>query len=195
MVLRPARKADAPQLAVLMDIASQSLVSHVWASAAVHGQLPLAVGAARIATRTDLPSHFSRWTVYEEQSEICGAFAGYVIPDPYDPGDISELPATFTPLLELEDLAKGCWFLMALAVLPRHRRKGIGARLLEAAKSQAWISGATMALTVSNQNTVAKNIYLASGFHEAARRNRIPLAPEEKQDEWILLLNPHENLK
>lgn len=175
MVFRPAKKADAPQLAVLLDIASQGLLSHVWASLTTTGQSPLGLGAQRIALRSELPSHFSRWTIFEEESVICGAYAGYVIPDPYDPGDVSELPPAFKPLLELEALATGCWFLTALAVLPDYRHRGIGLQLLESAKSQALKSEAAMALTVSNQNHVAKKMYLTSGFREVARRKRIAL--------------------
>ena len=51
--------------------------------------------------------------------------------NPYDPGDVSELPDVYAPLLELEALAAGSWFLMAIAVYPEFRRRGFGSALLE----------------------------------------------------------------
>ena len=188
MVLRPAKMADASQLALLMDIASQGLVSGVWNALAGPDQSPLELGRTRIRESRELPSHFSRWTVFEHQKEICGAYAGYVIADPYDPGDISALPEEYAPLLELEALAKGCWFLMALAVFSEHRRKGIGTLLLQHAYSQAHNSGVSMALTVSNENQVAKNMYLDAGFKESTRRKRLPITSLGQQNEWILLV-------
>ena len=32
---------------------------------------------------------FRDWTVAENEGEIVGAFAGYVVPDPYNPGDVN----------------------------------------------------------------------------------------------------------
>ncbi len=188
MVFRSAEMADASQLAALMDIASQGLVSRVWSALAGPDQSPLELGRTRIRELRYLPSHYSRWTVFDHEGEIYGAYAGHVISDPYDPGDISELPAEYAPLLELEALAKGCWFLMALAVFSEHRRKGFGTMLLEHAYSQARSSGVPMALTVSNENQSAKDLYLHAGFKESARRKRLPIAKLGRQNEWVLLL-------
>lgn len=186
--VRPARKGDATQLAVLMDIASQGLVSHLWNAMAAAGESPLEFGRSRIRDRRNLPSHFSNWMVLENGPDICGAFAGYRVPSPYDPGDTSELPASYSPLLELEALAAGSWFLAVLAVFPEARRRGIAAALLKAAEQAARTSGAAqMALTVSMLNGPARALYGKAGFSEKTRRKRIAISGGEDADEWILL--------
>jgi ribosomal protein S18 acetylase RimI-like enzyme len=187
--LRPARKADAAQLAVLMDIASQGLVSHVWNSIALPGESPIEIGRARIAERKTLPSHFSNWTVAEVNDDVAAAYAGYKVPEPYHAGDTSELPAAYTPLLELEALAAGSWFLAVLAVFPEFRQRGLASRMLIAAELEAKRSRAkTISLTVSAENTIARELYLKSGFSELARRKRIALSADgDCADEWLLL--------
>jgi GNAT superfamily N-acetyltransferase len=187
-LLRPANKQDAVQLAVLMDIASRGLVSWVWSTLTSAGQSSLEIGRGRIRSRQDLPSHFSRWTIAENEEEIIGAFAGYVVPDPYDPGDVSELPDVYAPLLELESLAAGCWFLMALSVYPEFRHRGIGSFMLQAAITQAQKCAANrMALTVSSANKTALALYLRAGFYEAARRRYIGFPGSSDSGDWILL--------
>lgn len=187
-LLRPAKEHDAVHLAVLMDSASRGLVSWYWSTLASAGQSPAEIGRARIQTRHDLPSHFSRWMVAENDGEIVGAFAGYVISDPYNPGDVNELPEVYAPLLELESLAAGCWFLMSLSVYPEFRHRGIGSSLLQAAISQAQDYPAScMALTVSSENRDALALYLRSGFGEAARRRCVAIPGWSENGDWILL--------
>lgn len=195
-VFRPARKEDAVQIAVLMDIASRGLVSWVWSTLAFVGQSPLEVGRTRIREMRDLPSHFSRWTILENEDGIFGAFAGYMILDPYDPGDVSELPDAYLPLLELESLAAGCWFLMALSVFPEFRRKGFGSAMLRAAEAEARNCEAMrMAVTVSSGNDGALALYLRTGFKELARRKRIQFPGSPESGDWILLLKDVERVK
>ncbi len=187
-LLRPAKEHEAVHLAVLMDIASRGLVSWYWSTLASAGQGPMEIGRARIRTRNDLPSHFSRWMVAESEREIVGAFAGYMVPEPYNPGDVNELPEVYAPLLELETLAAGCWFLMSLSVYPAFRHRGIGSSLLQAAISQAQDCPASrMALTVSSENRDAISLYLRSGFSEGARRRYIAFPGSSESGEWILL--------
>lgn len=187
-LLRPAREHDAVHLAVLMDIASRGLVSWYWSRLASAGQPTMEIGRTRIRTRIDLPSHFSRWIVAENEREIVGAFAGYMIPDPYNPSDVSELPEVYAPLLELETIAAGCWFLTSLSVYPEFRHRGIGSSLLQAAISQARDYPAhRMALTVSSENRQALALYLRNGFTEAARRRYIAFPGSSESGDWILL--------
>jgi ribosomal protein S18 acetylase RimI-like enzyme len=187
MAFRSADKADAAHLAVLVDIASQGLVAKLWTTLAGAGQSPFELGRTRLRDLQHLPSHFSRWTVYEKEHDICGAFAGYVIPDPYDAGDVSDLPPAYAPLLELEALAKGSWFLMALAVFPEYRGIGIGRDMLSAAQAQAFQSNAAITLTVSTENIIARNLYLNFGFCEQAKRKQINFDGSPGKGEWLLL--------
>jgi ribosomal protein S18 acetylase RimI-like enzyme len=171
-----------------MDIASHGLVSWYWSTLALAGQSPLEIGRGRLQGRHDLPSHYSHWTIAENEGEIVGAFAGYVIPDPYSPGDAKELPKVYAPLLELESLAAGCWYLMSLSVYPEFRHRGIGSSLLQAAILQAQgYPVSRMALTVNSANKEALALYLQTGFSEMARRQYIAFPGSPDSGEWILL--------
>ena len=186
--LRPATKQDAVQLAVLMDIASHGLVSWYWSTLVSVGQSPLEIGRDRLQGRHDLSSHFSHWTIAEIEGEIVGAFAGYVIPNPYNPGDVKDLPKVYAPILELESLAAGYWYLMSLSVYPEFRRKGIGSSLLQAAILQAKGYPVNhMTLTVSSANKEALALYSQIGFNEMARRNYVAFPGSREVGEWILL--------
>lgn len=186
--LRPATRKDAVDLAILMDMASRGLVNWVWSTMADPGQSALEVGRDRILNRADLPSHFSRWRVAEHDGATAGGYAGYVVPDPYDPGDVSELPDVYGPLLELEALAAGSWFLMAIGVYPEFRRQGLGSTLLESALGAARDSDAEkIALTVSTANENACRLYEAHGFSEIARRQAVAFPASGGIGEWMLL--------
>ncbi len=191
--LRPATREDAVDLAILMDMASRGLVSWLWSTIAEPGQSALEVGRERLRDRDDLPSHFSRWTVAEQDGAIAGGFAGYVVPDPYDAGDVSDLPDVYRPLLELEALAAGSWFLMAIAVYSDFRRQGLGSAMLDAAANTARNSGAEyLMLTVSTTNENALQLYRKHGFIEVARRKAISVPGSGEMGEWVLVKRPNE---
>lgn len=186
--LRPATRKDAVDLAILMDMASRGLLNWFWSTLAEPGQSALEVGRDRILNRSDVPSHYSRWCVAEQDGAIAGGYAGYVVPKPYDPGDVSELPDVYTPLLELEALAAGSWFLIAIAVYPEFRKEGLGSTLLELATSEARDSGAQrLMLTVSSANENALQLYRKHGLIEVARRGAVPFLGSVEIGEWVLL--------
>ncbi|MFO0992630.1 MAG: GNAT family N-acetyltransferase [Hyphomicrobiales bacterium] len=186
--LRPATREDAVDLAILMDMASRGLVSWLWSTIAEPGQSALEVGRERLRDRADLPSHYQRWFVAERDGEVAGGFAGYVVPDPYDAGDVSDLPDVYGPLLELEALAAGSWFLMAIAVYPDFRRHGLGSRLLEEAIAAARQSSVEqVSLTVSTVNDTARRLYERHGFRESARRRAIGFPGSGDIGDWMLL--------
>jgi len=184
-------RKDAVNLAILMDMASRGLLNWAWSSLAEPGQSALEVGRDRILNRTDIPSHYSRWCVAEHDGALAGGHAGYVVPDPYDPGDVSDLPDVYGPLLELEALAAGSWFLMAIAVYPEFQKAGLGSTLLESALGTARESAVErIMLTVSTVNENAFRLYDRHGFREVARRRALPFPGSGDIGEWVLLSRP-----
>jgi len=186
--LRPATRKDAVDLAILMDMASRGLLNWVWSTLAEPGQSALEVGRDRILNRADLPSHYSRWCVAEHDGAIAGGYAGYIVPDPYDPGDVSELPDVYGPLLELEALAAGSWFLMAIGVYPEYRKGGLGSALLESAMVAARDSltdGITLTVSTANEN--AFRLYERYGLREIARRCATTFPGSGEIGDWVLL--------
>lgn len=192
--MRTATPQDAADLAILLDMASRGLVSWVWSKLVRPGQSPLELGRNRILAHPDIPSHYANWTIAEAGPDLVGAFAGYVVPVPYEPGDVSGLPDVYGPLLELESIAAGSWFVMALAVYPEFRRRGFGAALLAAAMRAARNSGVSqMTLTVSTENWSAFELYRRDGFVEVARRRALPYQESGDDGAWVLLSKPCSN--
>jgi ribosomal protein S18 acetylase RimI-like enzyme len=186
--LRPATRDDATQLLALIDIASRGLLVWVWTQMTVQGQSALEVGRNRIRDREDLPSHFSKWTILENSADVIGGVAGYSIPTRYNPGDIAGLPSLYAPMLELEALAAGTWYLMALAVFPEFRRKGHATAMLEFAERKArGEEFSRMTIMVNSSNIDALRLYHRREFHEIATRPYIPFPGSRDSGEWILL--------
>jgi ribosomal protein S18 acetylase RimI-like enzyme len=186
--LRRARQRESVELAALMDVASGGLASRIWRNLSGTDASPAEIGRARIRDMKGLPSHFSNWFVIARDAEICGACAGYMLPDPYDAGDLAGVPEAYAPVLELEALATGSWYLMSLAVYPEFRRQGFGTALLARAEQVAHKSGAPrIALTASSKNEAALSLYALAGYSEMARRSRDPSGRIGLEGEWLLL--------
>ncbi|WP_192357566.1 GNAT family N-acetyltransferase [Mesorhizobium mediterraneum] len=185
--IRVASPGDSSELVVLIDIASRGLLTWLWTQIAPVGQSPLEIGRERIRTRMDLPTYFANWEVATKAGEIAGGLAGYRIAVPYDPGDISDLPPLYEPLLELESIAAGTWHLMTLAVYPEFRKQGIGSMLLKRAEALSVSSGCSIISIMANSaNEGACRLYLNSGYTLNERRPCIPFPNSEDHWEWFL---------
>jgi ribosomal protein S18 acetylase RimI-like enzyme len=187
-IYRTAKAYEAPHLAILLDSASRGLAVWLWGTLRGAGQSVLEVGRERIRTKAAFPSHFGNWTVAEIDGEIAGAFLGYTIPNPYEPGDISDLPELYRPTLELEAIAAGTWYLMVIAVFPEYRGKGLGTAMLHKAQDLARAAGAKrMSIMVESANAGAVKLYLRFGFREWARRPYIAFPGSMDDGDWVLL--------
>lgn len=54
--------------------------------------------------------------------------------------------------------------LLDMAVMPQHRRSGVGRTVLQALQEQARASGQSLSLAVSKTNHAARQLYLGMGF-------------------------------
>ena len=61
---------------------------------------------------------YGAFTVAEIDGAIAGALTGRLIPIPYKRGDSADLPDVFAPVLELEAVAAGSWYLNVISVYP-----------------------------------------------------------------------------
>jgi ribosomal protein S18 acetylase RimI-like enzyme len=108
-------------------------------------------------------------------------------PDPIEPGT----PPIFVPLLELEALAPGSWYLNVLATYPQFRGKGCGSALLAHAEDVTRKAGrTTISLIAEDTHEDALRLYRSKGYTEVARR---PLVKEDwpvDASEWILFVKP-----
>jgi ribosomal protein S18 acetylase RimI-like enzyme len=186
--LRPARSSDAADLACLVDSASRGLALWLWTRFRSPGQSAIEVGRQRILTLTASPTYFATFTITEVGGAVVGALTGRLIPIPYARGDSADLPDPFAPLLELEAVASGSWYLNIIAVYPEFRGIGIGSMLLGRAEELARAAGASqISLIVEESNAGAHKLYLRHGFVEWARRRNVPFPGSTDEGDLILL--------
>jgi ribosomal protein S18 acetylase RimI-like enzyme len=185
---RPARESDVLDLACLIDCASRGLALWFWSTLRAPGQSSIEVGRHRIRTLTASPLHYGTFTVAEIDGAVAGALTGRLIPLPYQRGDTADLPDVYRPLLELEAVAVGSWYLNVVAVYPEFRGQGVGSALLSKAEAIARLADAPqISLIVEEANAGALKLYLHAGFREWMRRPFIPFPGSTDQGDWVLL--------
>ena len=195
VLIRPARKADAAALAVLIDMAGEGMASWVWSDMASGHQSAFEVGRMRAGRQEGAFSYRNAFvqTAQREEAqdgieEIAGMVLGYRLDDPYVMPDLADMPAPFRPLVELEAEAPGAWYLNAIAVFADFRGRGFGARLLETAEDLARQSGAReIALIWAEENDLAAGLYRRFGYSERARRPLMLFPGARIGGDWVLL--------
>jgi len=185
-LVRPARIEDADVLAELVDYAGEGLASYLWGQIAGPGETAQEVGRKRAARETGSFSYRNA-TIIEHAGRAAGTLIGYVVPDA--PGPIlSDMPAMFVPLQELENQVPGTWYVNVLAVLPQFRNLGLGTELLRIAEENGRKLGKCgMSVIVSDANIGARRLYERVEYRETARRTMVKEQWVNEGHEWILL--------
>ena len=183
---RDARQNDCAHLALLADMATRRLTSHLWSLSATAGQSAFEVGRSIIRNDTLHFSHFSNWRVAELDGDVVGAInTGLLCPPLIPPQPATEVTRGPT---ELKALATGSCYLSAAALYPEHQRCGFGSELIDEAVAQATHIGAgQLTLLVGSFNTQAHRFYLGRGFEEWARRPFTAFAGSDSPGEWVLM--------
>ncbi len=161
---RPATKADAAALAVLVDIAGEGLPAHLWSTLRAPGQSILEMGRER-AAREEGGFSYRNATVAELDGEIAGCLVGYRLGDPYYLSDLDAAPEVVQPLVKLEAKAPGSWYVNVLATFPEFRRRGIARKLLGLAETKAAKAGApSLSVIVAGENARAMRLYANADY-------------------------------
>jgi ribosomal protein S18 acetylase RimI-like enzyme len=185
--LRRARREDSLRVAELMDIAGHGLPAYAWSLSAREGQEPIDAGTER-AAREDGNFSYRNAVVAEEDGEVVAMVLVYRLPDVGEDGGLDEVPEVLRPLLELELLAPGTFYVNGLATLPGYRGRGLASRLLEAARALAAEAGCDeLSIQVFEQNEGALRLYERHGYRIVARRRAVP-HPSYPYDGDVLLL-------
>jgi ribosomal protein S18 acetylase RimI-like enzyme len=181
--VRAARPDDAAALADLINFAGEGLPLYLWERLAQPGETAWEVGRRR-ACREEGSFSYRNAVIAQYGDDVAGSLITYRIADQPTAIDPAEVPAMFVPLLELENLALGTWYVNVLAVYPRFRNLGIGTRLLEVAGQQAKDAGCRgESIIVSDANPGASRLYERCGFRHRAVRPMV-------KDDWV---NPGRN--
>ena len=101
---------------------------------------------------------------------VAACLLGYPAED--EPSPIApDTPPVFVPLLELEALAPGSWYLNVLATYDGFRGKGCGSALLAEAEAITRPTGCkTISLITADTHLDAQRLFAAKGYTEIARR-------------------------
>ena len=188
MTIRDALKSDCAELAKLINFAGEGLPLYLWGHIADAGADAWAIGRERAARETGSFSYRNA-VIAEIDGDTVGALVGYPVPE--EPGtiDTESTPPMFVPLIELENLAAGTWYVNAVAAFPGSRGLGVGSKLMQWAErktSELGLRG--ISLIVSDANPGARRLYERLGYHEAARR---PMVKERWKNEgrnWVLMI-------
>lgn len=185
MQIRAAEASDADHLVRFINMAADDLPLHFWRKSVGPEGDALAYGRERAARETGNFSYRNAWLA-EVGGEVAACLLGYAAetePAPIAP----DTPAIFVPLLELEALAPGSWYLNVLATYDGFRGKGCGSALLAHAEEVARRGGhATVSLIAEDTHLDALRLYRAKGYVEQARRPVVKGDWQVDATEWIL---------
>lgn len=190
MEIEDAQKSDAADLANLINIAGEGLPEYIWNGMREGDESAMDVGVRR-AQREEGDFSYRKAKVIKENNIVVGFVIDYLLDDPYPLDDLHEYPDVVKPLVELESLAPGSWYVNGLATKTEYRKRGIASALLERSKQNAIDLGAnSWSIIVSSENTRAKNIYLKSGFEFVESRTMVSFPGVLHSGDWKLLVKP-----
>ncbi len=188
--IRRGQPSDSGELAQLMNVAGEGIPAYIWSLMSASADDVMEFGARRVE-RPEGAFSFTNTRVAVVSGQLAGMLLGYRLPDPCEIGSDSDCPDVVRPLVELEALAPGSWYINAVATSAAHRGKGIGTRLMELAESLAGHSGAAvLSLIVAEENAAAKSLYEKLGYETRARRAIIPFPGCPHGGDWILMTKP-----
>lgn len=168
--IRKATPQDSAVLAELMNMAGDDIPAWLWSHSAEPGEDVMAFGARRVA-RADGGFSYRNAHVAVRANAVAGMLLGYRLPDTPESGAPEDLPPVVRPLVALEALASGSWYINAVAVLPRHRDQGIGNQLMQLAETMTVATAAnTTTLIVAEENRRALALYRRLDYETVARR-------------------------
>ncbi len=186
MKIREAKASDAGHLVRFINMAADDLPLHFWQRSVGPEGDPWAYGKERAMRDSGSFSYRNAWLA-ELDGDVAACLLGYPAedaPGPIDP----DTPAIFVPLLELEALAPGSWYLNVLATYAPFRGKGCGSALLAFAEDVArGVGRGAISLIAADTHLDALRLYGAKGYREIARRPIVKGDWQVNAEDWILL--------
>ena len=189
MRIRGATAGDADHLVRFINMAADDLPLHFWKKSVGPQGDPWAYGRERAARDSGNFSYRNAW-IAELGDEVAACLLGYPAEDepaPIDP----DTPPIFVPLLELESLAPGSWYLNVLATYDAFRGRGCGSALLTHAEEVTrGLGRPAISLIAEDTHHDALRLYRARGYREVARRPVVKGDWAVDATEWILFVKP-----
>jgi len=174
-------------LAELMNAAGEGIPAYLWSGMVPGGGDVMAFGATRVA-REQGDFSYRNMYVAENEGKVAGMLLSYRLPDPNVLDELDSYPELVRPLVRLEALAAGSWYINAIATGDSWRGRGIGTRLMALGQVLALQARvATLSLIVSEHNEGAMNLYTRLNFTPAARQPVVPSPGLPSEGDWVLM--------
>lgn len=171
--LRPAIKADIPDLSKLLLMATDGIVASLY-DGVIPGLATHEIVGRRLARENTCDCYANCWVAADTDScgaRIAGKLHAYplddVETDPPDPLVPEGRIAVLEPFDALYRRAAGSYYINVIAVYPDYRRQGLGGRLLDLAQAEAR-GFSQLSLAVFEENASAVRLYERAGFTVAA---------------------------
>jgi ribosomal protein S18 acetylase RimI-like enzyme len=168
--IRPARRPDAADMAILDDIAGAGLPSLLWRKEVESGRTDNALSFARDQMmRRDTLNCWLNCRIAQCGDAVAGLATSYPLTSVIrEETDIAPL----APVLTLMSMARGSWYVDALAVYPEQRRRHIGSRLIEDVFERAKCEGnaTEVSLILRSDNEAGARFYERFGFAQVIRK-------------------------
>jgi ribosomal protein S18 acetylase RimI-like enzyme len=195
IAIRAATKADAGEIALLVNIATHGGIGMSWAhdERAKGTYNPVEVGRLDMLDEDD-GLNWRNSSIAESDGEVVGLLLGYPEPDVMPPMP-DDLPDFLVPIVELEWLSAGHWFISMLAVHAPWRGHGVGGLLLELAETKRAEAGSNgLALITEDVNVRARDLYEREGFKISASRpmRKYPIGTAPGSD-WLLMMKDQQH--
>jgi ribosomal protein S18 acetylase RimI-like enzyme len=187
LIIRPAERRDAAELAILVDIASHGFASWLWYGAVMQGNVDTAMERGRMRIlNEEVDDSWKNASVAELDGEIVGASVGHDVL----PSILNEEPPhpALAPLIALQQRVVSNWFIESLAVYRAHRRTGIARKLLAHELSRS--GDRPLSLITESYNAAALSLYEAFGFRQLEKLDAFKLYESSKPHQWVLLTRP-----
>jgi len=193
IVIRDATAVDAPDLARIAVMAGHGLME-IFYEDLVPGKSPAALIAERRILRPGSFAELARWRVAADaRGRLLGALNSFphalfaeAEPDPLIP---PERFAILDSLTGIEAQGAGSYFVNMIAVLPEHRRGGVGKALMDEAERLARRGGFTrLGLATFAADTALVDFYRRLGFIIAATAPIDPHPALTLGGDWALMI-------
>jgi GNAT superfamily N-acetyltransferase len=192
--IRQAQPDDALALAQLFLLAAHGIAEAVYRDLLPGQGTDQIIADRRIRPEGRLSSFTNWWVAEDDQERIVGGINAYARDQrggTNDPLLTEERLAVLEPMIELNALAQGTYFINALATFPAHRHHGTGRRLIGLACGAARHAGwPAVTLTTFEEDRRLIDYYIELGFGTIAARPIVPHPCVINSGNLILMSKP-----
>ncbi|WP_299863589.1 GNAT family N-acetyltransferase [uncultured Hoeflea sp.] len=191
MHIRPATRADSADIAILDDIASSGLASHVLETGVREGRYDRSLECGRDGIAySDGPYSWVNALIAEIDGDVAGMSLSFELagtePDADADADVSG--PVLEPIEKLKSRALGTRFIDSVGVYNRFRGRGAGKALVEAEIARAEPHACS--IITDDANGRALELYRGLGFIEQAHAPYVPFSQNRSAGRWVLLIRP-----